>query len=113
MHDIVYNGEHLWAGQLGHSLIALLIASALASMLAYFFSEKDRSLLSYARFFLYTHFISVVGVMVLIVYMLFHHFFEYQYVWQHSNKAMDKQFILSCLWEGQEGSFLLWVVFLF
>ena len=109
MYDIVYNGEHLWARQLGHSLIALLIASALASMLAYFLSEKDRSLFSYARFFLHTHFISVVGVMVLIVYMLFHHFFEYQYVWQHSNKAMDKQFIFSCLWEGQEGSFLLWI----
>ncbi len=40
--------------------------------------------------------------------MLFNHFFEYQYVWQHSNTAMDMKFILSCFWEGQEGSFLLW-----
>jgi len=34
--------------------------------------------------------------------------FEYEYVWHHSNAAMRRRYILSCFWEGQEGSFLLW-----
>ncbi|MCX7728094.1 MAG: cytochrome c biogenesis protein CcsA, partial [Bacteroidia bacterium] len=109
MNNLIYTGEHLWAGQSGHFLTALLFTSSLSSSLSYFLSQKNNSLLKTARLFLYLHFISIVSIASLILFMLFNHYFEYQYVWQHSNRAMDKQFILSCLWEGQEGSFLLWL----
>ena len=109
MENIEYVGEHLWAGQLGHFLTITLFAASLSSMLAYFLSYKYVDLIKAARVFLYLHFIAVISIFGLSLWMLFHHYFEYQYVWQHSNKSMDKQFILSCLWEGQEGSFLLWI----
>jgi cytochrome c-type biogenesis protein CcmF len=35
--------------------------------------------------------------------------FEYHYIWQHSNTEMPMQYIMSSFWEGQEGSFLLWL----
>jgi cytochrome c-type biogenesis protein CcmF len=64
--------------------------------------------LRYARVAFQLHALSVVGIASTLFYMLLNHFFEYQYVWQHSNKSMDMKYILSCFWEGQEGSFLLW-----
>src|SRR5258706_44089 len=42
-------------------------------------------------------------------YLIFNHYFEYYYVWQHSNTIMPMRYILACFWEGQEGSFLLWI----
>ncbi|MBK6370601.1 MAG: hypothetical protein IPF64_12495 [Flavobacteriales bacterium] len=35
--------------------------------------------------------------------MLFNHWFEYDYVWKHSNLQMPLKFIASCFWEGQKG----------
>ncbi|RME15433.1 MAG: hypothetical protein D6799_06065 [Bacteroidetes bacterium] len=109
MENIQYVGEHLWAGQWGHFLTALLFASSLMSSVSYFLSVRNNSLIRLSRGFLFMHLLSVVGIFLLMLWMLFHHYFEYQYVWQHSNRSMDKQFVLSCLWEGQEGSFLLWI----
>ncbi|HPQ07884.1 MAG TPA: cytochrome c biogenesis protein CcsA [Bacteroidia bacterium] len=109
METIHYIGEHLWAGAWGHFFVVLLFASSLFSSITYFLSTHKNNLLSLARTFLFIHIGSVVMIFALLLWMLFHHYFEYQYVWQHSNKAMDMQFIFSCLWEGQEGSFLLWI----
>ena len=41
--------------------------------------------------------------------MIYNHYFEYQYVWQHSSKSLPTRYMISCFWEGQEGSFLLWI----
>ncbi len=109
MNDIQYQNEHLWAGEWGHFLSILLFTSSLTSSISFLYSLKDKSFINIAKVFLYLNIISVIYIFSLILWMLFNHYFEYQYVWQHSNKTMNKQFILSCLWEGQEGSFLLWI----
>jgi cytochrome c-type biogenesis protein CcmF len=41
--------------------------------------------------------------------MVISHRFEYQYVWQHSKRDMPMNYVLACMWEGQEGSTLLWL----
>src|SRR6266496_2689116 len=41
-------------------------------------------------------------------YVINSHFFEYKYAWQHSSRSLETKYLLSCFWEGQEGSFLLW-----
>ena len=41
-------------------------------------------------------------------YIIYNHRFEYKYSYSHSDKSMPLQYLLSCFWEGQEGSFLLW-----
>ena len=48
----------------------------------------------------------MIGVLF---YMLINSFFEYHYVWQHSSLDMPVRYIFSCFWEGQEGSFMLWI----
>jgi cytochrome c-type biogenesis protein CcmF len=52
--------------------------------------------------------LAVFGIVVTLFVMLLNHWFEYDYVWKHSNREMPLRYILSCFWEGQEGSFLLW-----
>jgi cytochrome c-type biogenesis protein CcmF len=108
LNKIEYIGEHVWAGQLGNGFVVLSFVAAFISCLAFFLSKKQPEYLNYARVFFKLHGVAVLGIAVTLFYMLFNHFFEYQYVFQHSNKSMDMKYILSCFWEGQEGSFLLW-----
>jgi len=108
MNEINYVGEHLWAGHLGNGFIVLSFIAALLSVVSYYLSFKNPTFLSLARFGFNLHSFSVIGIAGTLFYMLFNHFFEYQYVWQHSNTDMNMKYIMSCFWEGQEGSFLLW-----
>lgn len=122
--EINYVGEHLVWGQLGHFFIVLSFVGALLSALSYWFAAKNSVLQSsggagtasavfndwkrLGRLGFNLHTTGVLGIIFTLFYILFNHYFEYQYVWQHSNRDMPMEYILSCFWEGQEGSFLLW-----
>lgn len=112
--EVQYIGERLWAGQLGNAFIALAFAGGLLSVFSYWQDFKSRpegwtSWKKLARMGFALHAFSIISIFVLLLFMLFNHYFEYYYVWQHSNKQMILKYIFSCLWEGQEGSFLLWM----
>ena len=62
-----------------------------------------------ARFAFYLHGAAVVGVGVCLYWIIYNHYFEYHYAWSHSSRALPLQYVISCFWEGQEGSFLLWL----
>jgi len=108
MNTIDYVGERLWIGHIGNGFVVLSFVSALLACILFYISAKNKNHLNFARLAFNLHSISVLGIAGTLFFMLFNHFFEYQYVWQHSNTDMDMKFILSCFWEGQEGSFLLW-----
>lgn len=111
MENIQYIGEHLWIGNIGNAFVYLSLISAIVATVAYYFFAKDglnSDWKSFARNSFTIHTISVVGIAGTLFFMLFNHYYEYAYVWQHSNNSMPMQYILSCFWEGQEGSFLLW-----
>lgn len=111
MEKVVYIGEHLWVGVLGNGFVFLSFIAAVLSTVGYYFYAKEpltSEWKSFARLSFSIHSFSVVGIASTLFYLLFNHFYEYSYVWQHSNNSMPMQYILSCFWEGQEGSFLLW-----
>ena len=106
-----YIGEHLWVGQLGNSFVFLSFIAAIVSTISYYFYSKESEISEwrkFARISFGVHTFSVIGIAATLFYMLFNHMYEYSYVWQHSNNSMPMQYIMSCFWEGQEGSFLLW-----
>jgi len=111
--EISYFGEHLWAGQLGHLFIVVAFMAAIVAAIGYFFAarneEQFNSWKSLSRSAFVLHQISVFGIIGTLLYMLYNGMFEYNYVWQHSNSEMPMRYILSSFWEGQEGSFLLWL----
>ena len=111
--EINYQGEHLGYGQFGNLLIIFSFTAALLSSLAYLFSFKRKNDLSstwltLARTSFAIHGLSVISIVVLIYYLIHGHFFEYYYIWQHSNSVLPVKYMWACLWEGQEGSFLIW-----
>jgi cytochrome c-type biogenesis protein CcmF len=111
--DINYIGEHLIWGQLGHFFTILSFVAALFAAISYtqahYADLAEKGLWKkMGRLGFSLHGLSVLGIVATLFVMLFNHYFEYQYVWQHSNTEMPMQYILSCFWEGQEGSFLLW-----
>ena len=108
--NIEYIGEQLFWGNLGHLLIILAFTSSIFASIGYYYAIRtsDESWKKLARIAFYIQSFSVISVIGLLMYLIVQHRFEYYYVWQHSSTTMPLRYIFSCLWEGQEGSFLLW-----
>ncbi len=111
---IEYIGEQLFWGQLGNGLIFTAFVGALFASVLYIIStfndEAAKWMRPLARKFFYVHGFAVFAVFLLLLYLIFNHRFEYYYVWQHSSLSLPMHYILACIWEGQEGSFLLWTM---
>src|ERR1700748_1782129 len=99
--NIAYQGEHLLPGQLGQFFIVLAFGSALLSTISYYFAATNTD-----KFDKSWHNLGRVGFYLF--YIIFNHLFEYYYSWEHSSRSLPTYYIVSCFWEGQEGSFWLW-----
>ena len=109
--EIKFIGEHLLPGQLGNFFVILSFVFSILATVSFFSAAKnplENSWLKLARLSFRIHSFSVIGIIVTLFIMIMNHYFEYQYVWQHSSKILPMRYMLSCFWEGQEGSFLLW-----
>ncbi|MFM7309381.1 MAG: cytochrome c biogenesis protein CcsA, partial [Flavobacteriales bacterium] len=110
MNEIQYLNEHLAPGIIGQFLTTLAFSSALFSAIMYYMQARNENadFQQWARWGFRIHAFSVFGMILTILFILFNHYYEYKYAWEHLNNAMPMQYVFSCLWEGQEGSFLLW-----
>ncbi len=116
MNDISYIGEHLWVGQVGHLAIILGFVATLLSGYAYFVSTNKResellvdSWRKIGRYSFILHGAMVFLLIGVLFYAMYHHYYEYSYVYAHVSEDLPLKYILSAFWEGQEGSFLLWM----
>ncbi|MFY0644728.1 MAG: cytochrome c biogenesis protein CcsA [Bacteroidia bacterium] len=103
-------GEHLFIGNLGHTFVVISFVAAILSGLFYLrpaLSEHSKAL---ARGFFALHTLSVLGIFITLFVIIQSHYFEYAYAYQHSSTSLPLRYMVSCFWEGQEGSFLLWIV---
>lgn len=110
--EVIYKGENLLLGNIGHFLVALAFCTAIFSAVAYFISTNnndDAGWKKAARYSFWVHALAVTGIFITLFTIIYGHYFEYQYAWQHSSRALPWYYMLSCFWEGQEGSFLLWL----
>jgi cytochrome c-type biogenesis protein CcmF len=107
-------GEQLLPGKLGHFFILLSFTASLAATVSYFISAQKRDLAekvqwrNAARIFFIAETVSIISIFALLFYIISNHLFEFKYAWQHSSRSLETKYLLSCFWEGQEGSFLLW-----
>lgn len=114
MNNVQYTGEHLWPGQLGHFFVIMSFVGALFSTFSYFRAAKEENTPSGSKWLLFgrgafiTHTASVIAIFVALFYIITNHLFEYHYAWEHSSFDMPGEYLLSCFWEGQQGSFMLW-----
>lgn len=109
-----YIGEHLLPGQFGQFFIVLSLVSSIVACLAYWKSARTEGLNESAgwkkigRIAYSLNAISVFAIFAIIYYIISNHYFEYYYAWNHSDRSLSPKFLLSSIWEGQEGSFILW-----
>jgi cytochrome c-type biogenesis protein CcmF len=113
--DNQFIGEHLLPGQFGQLFVVVSFVAALFSCFSYFNAartEKDlsdtRTWTMFGRVGFGLHAASVLGIFGALYYVIANHLFEYHYAWEHSSFAMPGKYLLSCFWEGQQGSFMLW-----
>lgn len=107
-----YIGEHTLPGDLGRLFVILTFTSALLSGLAYaMFWQRDKQSgwKKIARTSFLIHAGSVFAVVGTLFYMMLNHYYEYSYVWSHTSNDLPVRYMFSSFWEGQEGSFLLWM----
>jgi cytochrome c-type biogenesis protein CcmF len=110
--EIQYIGERLLPGQLGQLFIVMAFGTALLATISYFFATRykdEKSWKQIGRIAFWINVLSIVGIGVCLFYIIYHHYFEYYYVWAHSSMTLPTHYIISSFWEGQEGSFWLWM----
>jgi len=109
-----YSGEQLLAGQIGHLLVIISFVASLVATYTFYKASASKNTIDalswtkMARVSFFIEVASVIGIFIVLYFIISRHLFEYKYAWQHSNLALPMQYVLSCFWEGQEGSFLLW-----
>jgi len=111
LETILFQNEHLLIGNIGHLAVVISIIAAICSAIAYALSvnEKYKDLKSFGRLFFIIQSIAVLVIFITLFYIIQNHYYEYQYAYQHSSNTLPAHYMISCFWEGQEGSFLLWM----
>jgi cytochrome c-type biogenesis protein CcmF len=91
--EIQYQGEHLGYGQFGNIMVILSFSAALLSALSYLFAvirknDDPSAWIKLARTSFTLHASGTIGIVILLYYLIHGHFFEYYYIWQHSNTVL-------------------------
>jgi cytochrome c-type biogenesis protein CcmF len=111
-----FEGEHLLPGRIGHFFVLLAFVASIISTIAYFTAARKNDLIEkkswlyFARLAFITQLISAIVIFTTIFYICSNHYFEYMYAYKHASKELEPKYLLACIWEGQEGSFLLWTI---
>ncbi|MBI1768481.1 MAG: cytochrome c biogenesis protein CcsA [Bacteroidetes bacterium] len=106
---------HYFIGNLGHLFVITSMVASLVSAFAYWKNLnvadplKQDSWRTNGRVAFYIHGIAVLGIAAILYAIIQQHYFEYHYAYSHSSLHLPGQYMISCFWEGQEGSFLLWM----
>ena len=103
-----------FAGNLGHFFVIASFVSALVAAWAYIKAANPHDLEApawrrFARTAFLVHGALVLGIVVSLFYIIYNNLFEYHYAWTHSSRSLPAYYMISSFWEGQEGSFLLWI----
>ena len=110
-----YINEWLLPKHLGLAAIVLSFVAAGASALSYFLAARRRTTVEgdnwnrLGRGFFGLHGLATFTTIGLVFYVMVQQRFEYQYVWAHVSEDLPFRYIFSAFWEGQEGSFMLWM----
>ena len=106
---------HYFIGNLGHFFVITSFVAALAGFFSYFKAtsiediQKKQQWLLNGKISFFLHALSVLGVVVTLFVIIKNHYFEYHYAYSHSDKNLPGYYLISTFWNGQEGSFLLWM----
>ncbi|MCH7827009.1 MAG: cytochrome c biogenesis protein CcsA [Bacteroidetes bacterium] len=97
---------------LGSVVLSLALASCFITMIMYYLNFRGyKNTLNYARIAYHSTAVLVIIASVLLWRILLTHSYQYEYVFSYSSNDLSLGFLLSTFWGGQEGSFMLWLLF--
>ncbi len=102
-----------YLGEIGHIAVILTFISSIIA--AYFYlkstlSNEEETIWQKAANKVYLfQTVSVIVVCISLFTIIFNHYFEYHYAWDNSSLSLPLGYAISCFWQDQEGSFLLWM----
>lgn len=106
---------HYFVGDLGHLFVITSFITAFVTAFAYY-KATTVSALDQKSFWLqngktgfYFHAAAVLGICVTLFVIISNHYFEYHYAYNYSDKKLPAYYLISTFWNGQEGSFMLWM----
>jgi cytochrome c-type biogenesis protein CcmF len=106
---------HYFIGDLGHFFVITSFVTALAAGFSYFTATITNDIAKAQQWkqngatAFYLHAASVLGISVSLFIIIANHYFEYHYAYSYSDKKLPGYYLISTFWNGQEGSFLLWL----
>ena len=114
--DVTYLNEHLAIRHIGHFAMLLAFFAAILGGASYFMATRlrDEKLRGgkwrrLGQLSFLAHGAAVFTVIGCIFYAMLNQYYEFQYVHSHVSADLQQRYIFSAFWEGQEGSFLLWM----
>jgi cytochrome c-type biogenesis protein CcmF len=106
---------HYFIGDLGHFFVISAFVAAVASAFCWYKATRAVDIQE-KKFWsqngttgFYAHAFSVLGICVTLFIIIANHYFEYHYAYSHSDSKLPDHYLISTFWNGQEGSFLLWM----
>lgn len=103
-------------GDAGHLSVIVAFVAATVAAYSYYMASRNQPLgqsdagwLRLGRGAFLVHGVAVVAVIGCLFGIIHGHRYEYYYAWSHSSNHLPVYYMISCFWEGQEGSFLLWI----
>ncbi len=104
--------EHLIPGIIGKISIVCSFIFSFICLLTYLINvvNSNKKNVITSRLIYIFHNICLLISIFCLLYIFYKDYFEYYYVWSHSSKYMPIYYKISSIWEGQEGSFLLWIL---
>lgn len=97
---------------IGNILLTLAFFAGVFSIIMYFLTIKGyENTLKLARIGYHALAIMVLAASALLLHAILTHQFEYKYIYNYSGKDLPLGLLMTTFYAGQEGSFMLWVLF--
>jgi cytochrome c-type biogenesis protein CcmF len=96
----------------GNILLTLALIASVFTIVMYYYTNKGyTNTLKFARIGYHTMAIMIIAASALLLHAILTHAYEYKYVYNYSGSDLSTGLLMSTFWAGQEGSFMLWLLF--
>ena len=106
---------HYLVGDLGHLFVITSFITSMVSAFSYYKATTGHSVdqrefwRQNGKTSFLIHVGAILGVVVTLFIIIFNHYFEYHYAYNYSDRKLPAYYLISTFWNGQEGSFMLWM----
>lgn len=100
-------------GTIGNILINTAFLSGILSLIGYFlYSKKEnKQYLTISNWLFGLKGLLILAASGILLHLILTHQFNYYYVYNYTSSDLQLKYLISAFWGGQEGSFMLWILF--